>query len=278
MRDAAHEAAFRRAGMLRVRSVEELFATAGTLASWSGARRTRLHSGRLAIVANGRGPALLAADLLADLGGELAPRPATLSALALALGPVPAPRQPARPRARRRAGRARGRPAAAPGRPGAATPCSSCWRRARASRRSATPRLSSACASGRGRRSACSWWHGSARRPWPRRGTSPPRAGSRPTPRPRRRSVPSRTSWPSSASSVCCRRSRARSGSRTGRGAGRWRRSSATLWPRAGATSWAARSPACWTPTRCRRWPRCPTCWAGSRCWRASGRTRPSAR
>ena len=90
LRDAAHEAAFRRAGMLRVRSVEELFATAGTLASWAGARRTRLHSGRLAIVANGRGPALLAADLLVDLGGELAPlAPATLSALALALGPVP---------------------------------------------------------------------------------------------------------------------------------------------------------------------------------------------
>ena len=66
--DDAYEAAFRRAGMLRVRRIEELFATAGTLAASAGHRRSRLRRGRLAIVSNGRGPALLAADLLAEHG------------------------------------------------------------------------------------------------------------------------------------------------------------------------------------------------------------------
>ncbi len=66
--DDAYEAAFRRAGMLRVRRIEELFATAGTLAASAGHRRSRLRQGRLAIVSNGRGPALLAADLLAERG------------------------------------------------------------------------------------------------------------------------------------------------------------------------------------------------------------------
>jgi acyl-CoA synthetase (NDP forming) len=40
-RDLAYEAAFARAGMLRVRTVEELFATAGTLASGIGPRRVQ---------------------------------------------------------------------------------------------------------------------------------------------------------------------------------------------------------------------------------------------
>jgi acyl-CoA synthetase (NDP forming)/RimJ/RimL family protein N-acetyltransferase len=70
--DDAYEAAFRRAGMLRVRRIEELFATAGTLAASAGHRRSRLRQGRLAILSNGRGPALLAADLLAERGEGLA--------------------------------------------------------------------------------------------------------------------------------------------------------------------------------------------------------------
>ena len=86
LRDEAYEAAFRRAGMLRVRSVEGLFASAATLAHGAASRRSRLRSGRVAIVANGRGPALLAADALGRGGGRLArPSPETLHAIALAL-------------------------------------------------------------------------------------------------------------------------------------------------------------------------------------------------
>lgn len=70
--DQAYEAAFRRAGMLRARGIEDLFATAGTLAVSAGQRRSRLRQGRLALLSNGRGPALLAADLLAERGQSLA--------------------------------------------------------------------------------------------------------------------------------------------------------------------------------------------------------------
>jgi acetyltransferase len=76
-RDLAYEAAFARAGMLRVRTVEELFATAGTLASGIGLRRVQEGAcgGRLAVVSNGGGPALLALDALVGGGGT----PARLS-------------------------------------------------------------------------------------------------------------------------------------------------------------------------------------------------------
>ncbi|HEX8375033.1 MAG TPA: GNAT family N-acetyltransferase, partial [Geminicoccaceae bacterium] len=67
-RDLAYDAAFARAGMLRVRSVEELFATAATLATGIGPRRAWARQapsgGRLAVVGNGGGPALLALDAL----------------------------------------------------------------------------------------------------------------------------------------------------------------------------------------------------------------------
>ncbi len=65
--DAVYDAAFRRAGLLRVDDLDALFAAAETL------RRQRPFPGRrLAILANGAGIGALAADRLADLGGALA--------------------------------------------------------------------------------------------------------------------------------------------------------------------------------------------------------------
>ena len=65
--DAEYAAAFRRAGMLRVAALDELFDAVETLAL------ARPPSGRrLAIVSNGGGLAVLAADALLDRGGELA--------------------------------------------------------------------------------------------------------------------------------------------------------------------------------------------------------------
>jgi len=69
--DAVYEAAFRRAGMLRVDTMAELFDAVETLAL------TRAQQGdRLAILTNGGGPGVLATDALVALGGRLA----TLSA------------------------------------------------------------------------------------------------------------------------------------------------------------------------------------------------------
>src|SRR6266496_2991344 len=65
--DPVHQAAFRRAGMLRVDTMAELFDAAETLAL------TRAQEGdRLAIVTNGGGAGVLAADALAAAGGRLA--------------------------------------------------------------------------------------------------------------------------------------------------------------------------------------------------------------
>ncbi|HEY6098577.1 MAG TPA: GNAT family N-acetyltransferase [Anaeromyxobacter sp.] len=61
--DEAFDAALARAGAVRVSSIERMFAAAQLLA----ARRT-VAGNRLAIVANARGPALLAADRAGDLG------------------------------------------------------------------------------------------------------------------------------------------------------------------------------------------------------------------
>jgi acetyltransferase len=75
--DAVFDAAARRAGMVRVRTLEELFDAAETLArasAWQGER--------LAIVTNGGGAGVLAADALSLSGGTLAElSPATLQAL-----------------------------------------------------------------------------------------------------------------------------------------------------------------------------------------------------
>jgi acetyltransferase len=65
--DAVYDAAFRRAGLLRVLDLEELFAAAETLG------RLRPFSGkRLAILTNGGGVGVLAVDRLMDFGGTLA--------------------------------------------------------------------------------------------------------------------------------------------------------------------------------------------------------------
>jgi acetyltransferase len=65
--DAEYDTAFRRAGMLRVATLHELFDAVETLA------RARVPRGRrLAIVTNGGGLGVLAADALLEQGGELA--------------------------------------------------------------------------------------------------------------------------------------------------------------------------------------------------------------
>src|SRR5436190_10406618 len=75
--DAVYDAAFRRAGLLRVFALAELFAAAETLA---GARR--VEGDRLAILSNGGGLGILATDALIDQGGCLAElAPATLQRL-----------------------------------------------------------------------------------------------------------------------------------------------------------------------------------------------------
>jgi acetyltransferase len=65
--DAVYDAAFGRAGILRVDTLRELFDAAEILSRW------RRYAGpRLAIVTNGGGPAVLATDALIRQGGELA--------------------------------------------------------------------------------------------------------------------------------------------------------------------------------------------------------------
>ncbi len=82
--DAVYDAAFRRAGMLRVLDLDELFAAAETLG------RLRPFAGnRLAILTNGGGIGVLAVDRLADLGGTLADiSPETLKRLDATLPPI----------------------------------------------------------------------------------------------------------------------------------------------------------------------------------------------
>jgi len=69
--DVVYDAAFRRAGMLRVNEMEELFDAAATLARMPAQRGKRL-----AIVTNGGGAGVLATDRLIEEGGHLS----TLSA------------------------------------------------------------------------------------------------------------------------------------------------------------------------------------------------------
>jgi acetyltransferase len=65
--DAVYDAAFRRAGLLRVLDLDELFAAAETLG-----RLKPFFGKRLAILTNGGGIGVLAVDRLVDLGGTLA--------------------------------------------------------------------------------------------------------------------------------------------------------------------------------------------------------------
>jgi acetyltransferase len=82
--DAVYDAAFRRAGLLRVIDLDELFAAAETLG-----RLTALTGKRLAILTNGGGVGVLAVDRLVDLGGQLAGiSPDTMTKLDAALPPI----------------------------------------------------------------------------------------------------------------------------------------------------------------------------------------------
>lgn len=82
--DAVYEAAFRRAGLLRVLDLDELFAAAETLG------RVQPFSGkRLVVLTNGGGIGVLAVDGLADLGGTLAGiSPQTMQKLDAVLPPI----------------------------------------------------------------------------------------------------------------------------------------------------------------------------------------------
>ncbi|MGE0660932.1 MAG: GNAT family N-acetyltransferase, partial [Reyranellaceae bacterium] len=75
--DAVYDAAFRRAGMLRVADIDELFEAVATLGTGH-----RIHGERLAILSNGGGLGVLATDALVELGGTLAAlEPATIERL-----------------------------------------------------------------------------------------------------------------------------------------------------------------------------------------------------
>lgn len=75
--DDVYSAAFRRAGVLRVDDIDELFAAAETLG-----RIAPFRGDRLAILTNGGGLGVLAVDELASLGGKLATfEPATIEKL-----------------------------------------------------------------------------------------------------------------------------------------------------------------------------------------------------
>jgi acetyltransferase len=75
--DAVYEAAFRRAGMLRVRTLQELFDAAGMLA-----RCMPTAGDRIAVLTNGGGFGVLATDALIDEGGRIAElSPTTLARL-----------------------------------------------------------------------------------------------------------------------------------------------------------------------------------------------------
>ncbi|HEV7439361.1 MAG TPA: bifunctional acetate--CoA ligase family protein/GNAT family N-acetyltransferase, partial [Methylobacterium sp.] len=77
--DAVYRAAFRRAGLLAVEDLDEMFSAVETLG-----RQRPFPGKRLAILTNGRGIGVLAADRLADRGGTLAEITA-----AAGLGPAP---------------------------------------------------------------------------------------------------------------------------------------------------------------------------------------------
>ncbi|HEX6141307.1 MAG TPA: bifunctional acetate--CoA ligase family protein/GNAT family N-acetyltransferase [Geminicoccaceae bacterium] len=82
--DAVYDAAFCRAGMLRVATLDELFAAVETLGSG-----LKVAGDRMAIVSNGGGIGVLATDALIDGGGELAAlSETTMERLNAALPPV----------------------------------------------------------------------------------------------------------------------------------------------------------------------------------------------
>jgi acetyltransferase len=88
-RDQVYDAAFARAGLVRVASIEELFAAAASLGAGAARRGHGLRRGRLALLTNGHGPAELAADALIGGGGTLVrPTPPIHAAITAAVGEV----------------------------------------------------------------------------------------------------------------------------------------------------------------------------------------------
>jgi acetyltransferase len=88
-RDLVYDAAFARAGLVRVDSIEELFAAAASLGPGAARRGHGLRRGRLALLTNGHGPAELAADALIAGGGTLVrPTPPILGAITAVVGEV----------------------------------------------------------------------------------------------------------------------------------------------------------------------------------------------
>jgi len=82
--DAVYDAAFRRAGLLRVTGLEQLFTAAETLS-----RTSRIKGTGLTILTNGGGFGVLTADALLDLRGTLAPlSPDTKATLDAVLPPT----------------------------------------------------------------------------------------------------------------------------------------------------------------------------------------------
>lgn len=71
-RDAAYDAAFRRAGMLRVQTLEELFDAVEALALHGPAEARPGWGERIVVLSNGRGIGMLATDVLAGQGARLA--------------------------------------------------------------------------------------------------------------------------------------------------------------------------------------------------------------
>jgi acetyltransferase len=84
--DAVYDAAFRRAGMLRVRELGDLFDAAETLALLKSPAGDPVENDHLAIITNGGGLGVMAVDAVTDTGGRLAElAPATIERLDLAL-------------------------------------------------------------------------------------------------------------------------------------------------------------------------------------------------
>ncbi len=82
--DAVYDAAFRRAGLLRVRTLDELFAAAETLT-----HVPRMNGRRIAILTNGGGAGVMGVDTLSSLGGTLAElSPETIARLDAVLPPT----------------------------------------------------------------------------------------------------------------------------------------------------------------------------------------------
>lgn len=100
--DAIYDAAFRRAGMLRVHDIRALFSAVGTLATMPRS----LRGDKMAILTNGGGIGVITTDALMDETGHLAELPSeTISSLNAVLPPIWSHRNPVDIRSDASAGR-----------------------------------------------------------------------------------------------------------------------------------------------------------------------------